>query len=92
MPKAYRSKSKLVLDVLRAVRDEGEAQTNRVLLRANLSYARLQGQVADLEEKGWIARTPQAGRKAWTLTPEGARILGTLEKVEDLMRDFGLPL
>ena len=92
MAKAYRSKSKLVLDVLRAVRDEGEAQTNRVLLRANLSYARLQGQVADLQAKGWIERLPQDGRKAWALTPEGRRVLEGLEKVEDLMRDFGLPL
>jgi len=92
MAKAYRSKSKLALDVLRAVRDEGEAQTNRVLLRANLSYARLQGQVADLQKKGWIELLPAGDRKAWRLTEEGHRVLRSLEQVEDLMGDFGLPL
>ena len=31
-------------------------------------------------------------RKAWRLTGEGARVLRSLEQVEELMRDFGLPL
>ena len=92
MTKPYRSKTRLILDVLRAVRDEGEAQTNRVLLRANLSYQRLQGQIADLEAKGWIERLAQGDRKAWRLTTEGTRVLASLESVEDLMSDFGLPL
>lgn len=92
MAKPYRSRSRLVLDVLRAVQDEGEAHTNRVLLRANLSHARLQRLVHDLEQRGWIERLPGLERKAWRLTPEGARVLRSLAQVEDMMRDFGLPL
>lgn len=91
MPKPYRSKSKLALDVLRAVRDEGTAHTNRVLLLANLSYARLQEQLRGLEAKGWV-ETVDGPQRAWRLTEAGRRVLASLEQVEALMGDFGLPL
>ncbi|MHB8586644.1 MAG: winged helix-turn-helix domain-containing protein [Thermoplasmatota archaeon] len=88
----YRSKSKLVLELLKVVRDEGNAQTNRVLLRANLSYARLQSQIEGSVTKGWIEESSGSTPRSWRLTPEEARVLRALEEVEDLVGDFGLPL
>lgn len=94
MAKPYRSRSRLVLDLLRAIRDEGEAYTTRLLLIANLTHSRLQGHVAELQARGWIEPGDGAGgeRRAWRLTPEGRRVLEGLEKVEATMQDFGLRL
>lgn len=93
MPKPYRSRSRLVVDLLRAVRAEGDAQTTRLLLLANLSHLRLQDHLAQCLGKGWLEeRTSPDGRKAWRLTPAGAATLVELERIEDAMNDFGLPL
>ncbi len=95
MAKAYRSRSRLVLDLLRAIRDEGEAYTTRLLLIANLTHARLQTHVAELQARGWIEETaaePGNERKGWCLTGEGHRVLAGLERVESTMQDFGLKL
>lgn len=92
MAKAYRSRSRLVLDVLRAIRDEGEAYTTRLLLIANLSHGRLQAHVAELQARGWVEEVVAPDRKGWRLTEEGRRALAGLEKVEAAMQDFGLRL
>ncbi len=94
MAKPYRSRSRLVLDLLRAIRDEGEAYTTRLLLIANLTHSRLQSHVAELQARGWIGPGDGAGgeRRAWRLTAEGRRVLEGLEKVEATMQDFGLRL
>ncbi|MFA5944741.1 MAG: winged helix-turn-helix domain-containing protein [Candidatus Thermoplasmatota archaeon] len=95
MAKPYRSRSRLVLDLLRAIRDEGDAYTTRLLLIANLTHSRLQGHVAEMQARGWIEPTSDAAaedRRGWRLTAEGRRVLGGLEKVEGTMQDFGLRL
>lgn len=92
MAKPYRSRSRLVLDLLRAIRDEGEAYTTRLLLIANLTHARLQTHVAELQARGWIEPAAAEDRKGWKLTSEGRRVLAGLEKVEATMQDFGLKL
>jgi predicted transcriptional regulator len=92
MAREYRTRSRLILDVLRTVQDEGEARTNRILLIANLSHARLQGLVDELEGKGWIEAVTEAEPKAWRITDAGRGVLRSLEGVDDLMRDFGLRL
>ncbi len=92
MVKPYRSKSRLVLDVLRAVKDEGTAQTTRLLLLANLSHPRLQEHLKDLVGKGWIVEVDSEGRKAWQVTEEGQRVIRELQRIEDAMQDFGLAL
>lgn len=92
MAKPYRSRSRLMLDLLRAIRDEGEAYTTRLLLIANLTHARLQAHVSELQARGWIEEAAGPDRKGWRLTAEGRRVLAGLEKVESTMQDFGLRL
>lgn len=92
MAKEYRTRTRLLYDVLGAIDREGEAHTNRILLLANLSYARLQGLLDELQAKAWIAPVPATERKAWTLTPEGRKVRASLASVVDLMDDFGLRL
>lgn len=88
---AYRTPNRLVFDLLRAVRDEGEAYTTRVLLLANLTHAKLQDLVEDLQKRGWLEEVAGT-RKAWRLTVQGTEALAALERVDHLMQDFGLGL
>ncbi len=88
---AYRTHNRLMLDLLRAVRDEGEAYTTRVLMLANLTHAKLQDLVEDVQKRGWLEEVAGV-RKAWKLTPLGAEALAGLERVDKLMQDFGLGL
>lgn len=90
--KAYRSRSRLVLDVLRAIRSEGEAQVTRLLLLANLTHQRLGDHLGELTAKGWVAQKEEDGRRSWSLTDLGRKALVDLEKIETAMQDFGLDL
>ncbi len=92
MAKEYRTRTRLLYDVLKAIEGDGEAHTNRILLVANLSYARLQGLLDELQSKSWIQPALAADRKAWTITEEGRKVCRSLESVLDLMDDFGLRL
>lgn len=92
MAKEYRTRARLLYDVLCAIEEEGDAHTNRILLLANLSYARLQGLLDELQSKAWIQAVPDADRKAWSLTDEGRKVRASLASVVDLMDDFGLRL
>jgi predicted transcriptional regulator len=92
MAKEYRTRTRLLYDVLGAIGREGEAHTNRILLLANLSYARLQGLLEELQAKGWIQPVVDGDRKAWSLTEQGRKVRASLASVADLMDDFGLRL
>ncbi len=92
MPAAYRSPSRLVLDVLRAVHREGRAQITRLQMLANLPHTRLRGHLDDLTAKGWLEELEDDGRRAWRLTPKGRDVLHELERMEEAMQDFGLAL
>lgn len=92
MVKEYRTRTRLVYDVLCAIEAEGQAHTNRILLVANLSYARLQGLLDELQAKSWIQEAPNPERKAWCITDEGRKVRASLAGVLDLMDDFGLRL
>jgi predicted transcriptional regulator len=90
MAKEYRSRSRILLDVLRGVRDEGEAGVTRLLLLANLSHPRLTEYLKELEDKGWVVRVEEGKRSLWKVTDEGVRVIGELSRVERMMQDFGL--
>lgn len=92
MVKPYRSKSRLVLDVLHGIKKEGPVGVTRLLLLANLSHARLQAHLEDLHEKGWIDAQDEDGRAMWVLTEDGHEVLAELRRVDEAMKDFGLAL
>lgn len=92
MAKEYRSRSRILLDLLRGVRDEERAGVTRLLLLANLSHPRLMEYLKELEQKAWVQRVEEGGRNHWVVTDEGKRVIGELSRVERLMQDFGLEL
>lgn len=90
--KEYRSKSRILLDLLRGIRDEGRAGVTRLLLLANLSHPRLVAYLEELESKGWVESTEEGGRTLWQITSRGREVLAELARVEKVMQDFGLGL
>ncbi len=92
MPRPYRSKSRLVLDVLSAIADEGPVGITRLLVVANLTHGRVQELVGGLEDKGWVAPSEAEEKTTWTITPRGQEVLREMQRIDQAMRDFGLGL
>ena len=88
----YRSRPRLVLDVLRAVQIERQASVTRIMSVANISHPRLMEYLEELRGKGWLEETGDEGRRTWRLTDAGATALRRLVDIERSMDDFGLPL
>jgi len=88
--KTYRSRLKIVLDILKAI-EEGEDRVTRILLYANLSHERLVKYLDELVEKGLI-ETVEGGGKIYRLTEKGYRFLRELERAEKLAEAFGFRL
>ena len=92
MKGAYRSRSRLAMDLLSAIQADGPVGVTRLLLVANLTHAKLRELVESFEESGWIKAESEKDRSLWVLTPEGARILADLRRIDAAMKDYGLGL
>ena len=90
--KAYRSKSRLVLDLLGAIEREGPVGVTRLLVVANLTHARLHELLTSFEAKTWVASKREEDRVLWTLTEAGRLVLADLRRIDSTMQDFGLGL
>lgn len=80
------------MDILKSVKDEGDATITRLLFLANLSHPRLKEYLDELQRKGWIAQGENDGKAVWRITGEGQKVLGELDRIERSMADFGLDL
>ena len=92
MAKEYRSRNRILLDLLRAVKNEEGIGTTRLLFLANLSHERLQEYLGEGLQRGWILKTSASDRSTYRLTPEGQRFLGELDRIDRFMADFGMSL
>ena len=80
----YRSRLKIVLDILTAISEES-GKVSKILLYANLSYDRLMKYLNELLEKGLIEE--EMGE--YRLTEKGYRFLEELRRAEKLAEAFG---
>ena len=90
--KAYRSRSRLVMDLLAAIKSEGPVGVTRLLTVANLTHGKLQELLAAFEQDGWIRVERLQDRPQWTLSETGERVLDDLRRVDAVMQDHGLGL
>jgi predicted transcriptional regulator len=90
MKTGYRSRSRLVMDLLAAIQAEGPAGVTRLLLVANLTHAKLQEFMAHFETQGWVRALRDQDRIQWTLTDKGTKVLQDLRRVDAVMQDHGL--
>jgi predicted transcriptional regulator len=92
MPKEYRSRNRILLDLLRAAKQEPGIGVTRLLFLANLSHDRLQEYLQEAMRRGWVSEALEDERKIYTLTGEGHRFLGELDRIDRFMQDFGMSL
>ena len=85
--KRYRSRLKIILDVLEAVSEHGE-KISAILTYANLSYDRCVKYLEELAEKGLVEKAGGGYR----LTEKGYRFLEELKRAERLAEAFGFRL
>ncbi len=87
----YRSKMRIMFDILDTIDNEGEAKITTILYRANLSYDRLKRYLNELMDAGLVKEeTDKKGRKWFYLTSNGRKMLNELRKVISLADAFGL--
>ena len=93
MRKKYRSHVGVVLDILRAIDEEGGANISRIMLKANIPYDRLRFYLEKLVKEGYIAvEQDDEGRIIYKLTEKGVKVLGELIFLKKFFESMGLPL
>lgn len=92
MPKEYRSRPRITLEILRAIKNEPGIGVTRLLSYTNMSTERLQAYVAEIEARGLIAEGTKEGRRGYSITSSGQTVLTELDRVDRFMADFGMSL
>lgn len=92
MPKEYRSRTRILHDILHSVHAEPGIAPTRLLFLSNLSHERLTDYLGDLKQRGLVEEREESARKSYHMTPAGERFLGELSKIQSFMRDFGLDI
>ncbi|UCE09159.1 MAG: hypothetical protein JSW61_09265 [Candidatus Thorarchaeota archaeon] len=91
--RAYRSKVRILADMMRAIQIEGEegAGPTKILYSANLSHDRLIQYIEELVEKELIEDIgTESSTKVYVLTEKGREFLREFAKVERFSEAFGI--
>jgi predicted transcriptional regulator len=90
-PEKPRSKIRIYMDILQAIRDDGGvAKPTHILQKANLSHDRLTKHLGELVDKKLVSENQENGNRYYTLTENGIKFLAELEKAESFVAGFGL--
>jgi len=87
-----RSVLRINLDILNAVKDEGDAKPTHILYKANLSHERLVRYLDDLTAKGLIEMKQDAENRTYSITPKGVGFLIEMRRAEAFVMGFGLAI
>ncbi|MFW9920827.1 MAG: winged helix-turn-helix domain-containing protein [Candidatus Thorarchaeota archaeon] len=90
--RAYRSKVRILADMMRAIQIEGEdgAGPTKILYAANLSHDRLTQYIDELLEKELIQELAEGDNRAYLLTEKGREFLLEYKKIERFSQAFGI--
>jgi len=85
----YRSKVRIVLDVLSAVKQGSEdgVGISTIMRKANVPYSRVIEVLGELLKAGLI---DEVSEKRFRITPAGIKFVGEWEKFEEFAKSFGL--
>jgi len=89
---ARRSRLRIIAEILKVVEREGEANVSKILLEANLSYARLAKYLDELVGKGFLQRVTDEREVKFRLTRKGQEFLREFRRIEQLAEAFGIEL
>jgi len=87
-----RSVLRINLDILNAIRDEGDAKPTHILYRANLSHERLVKYLDDLTVKGLIEMKQEGDSRTYKMTTKGIQFLIEMRRAESFVQGFGLDI
>jgi predicted transcriptional regulator len=87
-----RSVLRINLDILNAVREEGDAKPTHILYKANLSHERLVRYLEELMGKGLIELKQDGENRTYSLTTKGVSFLIEMRRAESFVQGFGLSI
>ena len=90
--KNLRSSLGICVEIMKAVKVEGNAKPSHILQRANLSYARLEGYIGELVGRNLISVNEANGNKLYCLTSAGESFLKEMMEKELHLSAFGVSL
>ena len=93
--RTYRSKMRILADMMRAIQGEGEngAGPTKILYTANLSHDRLTQYLEELAEKELIILTDlESNNRVYALTEKGREFLKEFVRVERISEAFGIEI
>jgi len=93
--RAYRSKMRILADMMRAIQSEGEegAGPTKILYAANLSHDRLTQYLDELIEKELIREVNQENEnRVYYLTEKGREFLREFVRIERFSEAFGIEI
>ncbi len=93
--RTYRSKMRILADMMRAIQGEGEngAGPTKILYTANLSHDRLTQYLEELAEKELIILThAESNNRVYALTEKGREFLKEFVRVERISEAFGIEI
>ncbi len=93
--RTYRSKMRILADMMRAIQNEGEngAGPTKILYTANLSHDRLTQYLEELAEKELIILTDsESNNRIYALTEKGREFLKEFVRVERISEAFGIEI
>jgi predicted transcriptional regulator len=88
----YRSKGRIMADILRAVQEDGSAKVTHILYKANLSHDRLTKYLGQLEGSGLLESIELQERTMYRITDKGIEFLSEFRRMEDFAEAFGLDI
>ncbi|MCK4483487.1 MAG: hypothetical protein KAU89_01595, partial [Candidatus Thorarchaeota archaeon] len=91
----YRSKMRILADMMRAIQGEGEngAGPTKILYTANLSHDRLTQYLEELVEKDLIVLgNTEVNSRIYALTEKGRDFLKEFVRVERISEAFGIEI
>ncbi len=89
---SYRSKPRILADILSAIVGEGEARPTHIMYKANLSYDRLLKYLGQMEQGGFVEKRDDGDKSVYSITDKGTYFLSEFRKVEEFTIAFGLKL
>ncbi len=92
--RAYRSKMRILADMMRTIQSEGEegAGPTKILYSANLSHDRLTQYLEELVDKELIREIDVGGNRVYVLTEKGREFLREFVKMEKFSEAFGIEI
>ena len=84
-----RSRVSILRDVLKTVKEKGEAKPTHILYGANLSHDRLKKYLEKLVADGFISKIEKNGQTFYEITQKGLEFLSGYNKMKKFFDAFG---